>query len=206
MTLRITAEGVAKHIQSIYRNTSPNDDDQNQTLIDNVYFVTMKFDGVDLNRSRSSPSTYLNQYGEWYHRVMQDSFGKHLGRKRRLQPLSYAFIDIPGSRYRRSCSTDPEANAGLYERTQHRGAVEYLNSGLLHVHGVIALVPGPGQACLMPMVTSPSLPRTRELGDIEISRFDPSRGSLQNLIEYSMKGAVQVGSLVKEDCWGLFPH
>jgi hypothetical protein len=165
----------------------------------------MKFDGVDLKSSTSSPSTYLDHYGEWYHRLMQDSFGRHLGRKRRLQPLSYAFIDFSGSRFPRNLAPRGEP-ACLNDLTQHREIADYLNSGRLHIHAVLALVRGPGQACRLRMLTSPSLQRTRELGEIEISQFNPKRGSLQNLVSYSMKGAVQLGSMIKDDCWGLFPR
>jgi hypothetical protein len=202
MTLRLTAEAVTQHIQSRYLSTELEEAIKLQN--DNVFFATMKFDGIDLKSSRSSPSTYLNQYGEWYHRLMQDAFGKHLGRKRRLQPLSYAFIDFPGSRLGRNPTVSDEP-VGLNDLTQHREITDYLNSGLLHVHAVMSLLPGPGQACRLGMLASTST-QSREFGEIEISQFDPKLGSLQNLVAYSMKGAIQLGSMIKDDCWGLFPR
>jgi hypothetical protein len=95
---------------------------------------------------------------------------------------------------------------GLNDLTQHREITDYLNSGLLHVHAVLSLLPGPGRACRLQMLESTSTQQTRELGEIEISQFDPQLGSLQNLVAYSMKGAVQLGSMIKDDCWGLFPR
>ena len=203
MTLRLTAEAVTQHIQSRYLHTELEEAIKLQN--DNVFFVTMKFDGIDLKSSRSSPSTYLSLYGEWYHRLMQDSFGKHLGRKRRLQPLSYAFVDFPGSRSTGNFTANDEP-VGLNDLTQHREISDYLSSGLLHIHAVLSLLPGPGQACRLRMLESISAQQTRELGAVEISQFNPQLGSLQNLVAYSMKGAIQLGSMIKDDCWGLFPR
>jgi hypothetical protein len=164
----------------------------------------MKFDGVLLEGSRSDPATYLNVFHNWFRMIMVESFGRHYARqsKRWLQPLTYAFIDFPGSRYRQRMSPD---HTGLYDMTHYRGSSEYLRSGLLHIHAVMALTPGQGQACRQLILNSGSLPNDR-FGEIDAQPFDPNKGSLVQLVDYSMKGAVLIGSAGPSDCWEPFPR
>jgi hypothetical protein len=205
---------IRNHITSIYKDHSINVDSLNQALTENVFFVTAKFDGVTLGGSRSDPSSYLAKFADWYHSTMQISFGRHLGRKRTIQPITYAFIDFPGSRNHRQ-SSDLSMSAGqralsgqrgVYDHTRYQdGRADFLKCDLLHVHAVMALVPDKGQACRVHLTTPHANSKRGNFGDVEISPFDPALGSLDTMIEYAMKGAVRIGSHYKSDCWTFLP-
>lgn len=150
----------------------------------------MKFESVELLGSRQDPSTYLNAYGRWFHDLMIEAFGNNLGRKRHMQPISYAFVDVPLSR-----GNCPRQNAH-----------ELLKSGLVHIHAVIALRPGGGQKLRRPLLVAGSAHQLRRYGDVLIEPFDPAKGSLENLIKYCMKGAEAVGRFHRSDTYDLFPR
>jgi hypothetical protein len=121
---------------------------------------------------------------------MITSFGNNLGRKRHLQPLSYAFLDFPNSRGRNP--------------VHHRS--EFLESGLLHIHAVIALRLRAGQLCRRPLLVAGSAHRLRRFGDVKVEPFDPSRGSLANMVTYFKKGSDAVGSYCRTDGYDVFPR
>ena len=211
MTKHLSEIAIGRHIKAIYSRTEIADNDAidsdlERLLIDNVFVVTMNFGGVDLNGSRSDPSTYLNVYGDWYRKIMQQSFGNNLGRKRWQQPISYAFIDFPGSRYKLRHKRDLSASLGLHDRTVRRDAQEYLNGELLHVHAIVALIPERGQACRSLIVNCKSSELFWKFGNIDVASFDPAQGSLENMIAYCKKGSDQLGSQIHSDCWQLFPR
>lgn len=177
MNNHISSQGIANHIVSIYRDHVRNDNELYQMILANVFAVTMKFESIELNGSRQDPSSYLNVYDDWFRSLMITSFGNNLGRKRHLQPLSYAFLDFPNSR-----GSNPVPNRS-----------ELLQSGLLHVHAVIALRLGPGQACRRSLLVAGSAHQLRRFGDVKVEPFDPLLGSLENMITYFKKGADAVG-------------
>lgn len=150
----------------------------------------MKFESIELKGSRQNPSSYLDAYDDWFRSLMITSFGNNLGRKRHLQPLSYAFLDFPNSR-----GSNPVPNRS-----------ELLQSGLLHVHAVIALRLGAGQVCRRSLLVAGSVHRLRRFGDVKVEPFDPSRGSLENMIAYFKKGADAVGSYHRGDAYDMFPR
>ena len=183
------SNGIAGLIRSIYQDQDLTNDELEQAIIDNVFAVTMKFESVELQGSHQDPATYLGKYREWFHRLMIQSFGNNLGRKKHLQPLSYAFLDFPNSR-----------------GSQSEGRVdETMKSGLLHVHAVIALRPS-GQACRMPLMVAGSAHQLRKFGDVKAAQFNPERGSLENMIRYFMKGAEAIGSRLRSDAYEVLPH
>jgi len=125
-------DGIVDHITDIYRSHPSTKHDIDQALIDNVFMVTMKSNGVDLrglvSRSHNRPfrvdlktndgwkrslqqtgqrqaspplHLYLDAFDRFNRYLLTQSFGPNFVRKRRHQPLSYAFIDFPGSRGRR---------------------------------------------------------------------------------------------------------
>jgi hypothetical protein len=185
-----SSQAIADHIVSIYRDHVRNNDELNQTITANVFAITMKFESIELNGSRQDPSSYLNAYDAWFRSLMISSFGNNLGRKRHLQPLSYAFLDFPNSR-----GSNPIPNRS-----------ELLQSGLLHIHAVIALRLGTGQACRRPLLVAGSAHQLRRFGDVKVEPFDPSRGSLENMVTYFKKGADAVGSFYRSDAYDVFPR
>ncbi len=186
--VRTLSIAIADLLRSVYQDQSLTNDELNQAIIDNVFAVTMKFESAELHGRRDDLETYLSKYRSWFQRLMIQSFGNNLGRKKHQQPISYAFLDFPGSRGSQSeCRVD-----------------ELMKSELLHVHAVIALRPGPGQACRTPLVAAGSA--HRRFGDVKVEQFDPARGSLENMIQYFMKGAEVIGSRLRSDAYELLPR
>lgn len=181
---------IADLIKSVYQDQNLTNDRLNQAIINNVFAVTMRFESVELHGSPQDAATYLSKYRSWFHRLMIQAFGNNLGRKKHLQPISYAFLDFPGSR-----------------GSQSEGRVdEIMKSGLLHIHAVIALRLGAGQACRMPLMVAGSAHQLRGFGDVKVEQYDPERGSLENMIAYFMKGADAIGSRLRSDAYEVLPR
>lgn len=185
-----SGKAIADHIVSIYRDQVRNKEQLHQAIVANVFAITMKFESVDLRGSRQDPASYLNAYDDWFRTLMIASFGNNLGRKRHLQPLSYAFLDFPNSR-----GSNP---------VHHRS--ELLKSGLLHIHAVIALQLGAGQMCRIPLLVAGSAHRLPQFGDVKVEPFDPSRGTLANMVTYFKKGSDAVGTYCRADGYDVFPR
>jgi hypothetical protein len=204
-------DGIVDHITDIYRSHPSTKHDIDQSLIDNVFMVTMKFDGLDLrglvNQSHNRPfqvelktnagwsrslqqtgqrqaspplHLYLDAFDRFNRYLLTQSFGPNFVRKRRFQPLSYAFIDFPGSRGRRDTG----------ERISR---ATLLNLGRLHIHAVVAVRPDEGQRCIPPLrhMLNGFDDELKKFGDVRINHFDPEQG-LANLIDYCSKGAQAV--------------
>lgn len=182
-------KAISDHIKDVYRQSGQTTEQLNQFIANHVLAVTLKFESIDLDESRRDPATYLDVYGRWLHSQMIKALGNNLGRKRHLQPFSCAFVDVPGSR-------------GL----QRNPPSEAIESGLLHIHAVVAIRPGKGEICRLPLLVAGSTHRSREFGDVEVKPLDPSRGSLENMIEYFKKGAEAIGSRYRSDCYEVFPR
>lgn len=190
----ITSGAIAHIVEGIYQNQnySLTTDELNQAIIDNVFAVTMKFESVlfDINESKKDPATYLNRYRNWFTSLIIDSFGNNLGRKRYMQPASFSFVDFPGSK-----GTLSQGEAG-----------EFLNFGLLHVHAVVAVRPGDGQAFRRPLLVAGSAHQLRRFGDVKVEPYNPAQGSLENMIEYCKKGSDLIGPRHRSDCYELLPR
>lgn len=189
----INPDAIAYVIKSIYRDhVGSNEGGLNQAIIDNVFAVTMKFESVyfDPNESKKDPANYLTKYRDWFTRLVIEACGNNMGRKRYQQPLSFSFVDFPGSKGRLSSSE----------------ASELLNFGLLHVHAVIAIRPGAGQAFCRPLLVAGSAHQLRRFGEVKVEPYNPAQGSLENMIEYCKKGADLIGSRHRSDCYELLPR
>ena len=44
------------------------------------------------------------------------------------------------------------------------------------------------------------------IGDVRVEQFDPERGSLENMIEYFMKGAEAIGMRLRSDAYEVLPR
>lgn len=212
MNSLISPQLVAAHLLTNYSTKDLNQEQLDQLLSENIFFITMKFDGLNFPGLRNDPSTYLNIFAAWYQSVIIKSLGRHYARptKRIHQPLTYAFVDFPSSRYRRPQNQDRLAQVNLFDRTRHRGSSVVLRSGVLHVHALMALKPGPGQVCRLPFATSKFLDanivQPPQFIDIDVRAFDPKIASLENLAEYAMKGATQMGPFSGSDWWDILPR
>jgi len=218
-------DGIVDHITDIYRDHPSTMNDIDQALIDNVFMVTMKFDGVDLrglvNQSHNRPfqvklrtnagwnqslqqtgqrqanpplHLYLDAFDRFNRYLLTQSFGPNFRRKRHLQPLSYAFIDFPGSRGRR-------------DRGERISRATLLGSGRLHIHAVVAVRPDEGQRCIQSLrhMLNGFDGELKKFGDIRINHFDPNEG-LFNLVDYCSKGTQAVDDRYAwGDMYQVFP-
>lgn len=192
MNKLITSNDIANIIETIYQDQNLTTDELNQAIIENVFAVTMKFESVEFERgeSRNDPAVYLKKYSEWFGSLVIQAFTNNIGRKRHLQPLSFSFVDFPGSK-------------GLMSEDE---AAKYLNFGLLHIHAVIAIRPGAGQSFRRPLLVAGSAHQLRRFGEVKVEPYDPRKGSLENMIEYCKKGAELIGSRHRTDCYEILPR
>lgn len=180
------SQAFAQIIRDIYRCPNQSEPDHDQAITDHVLAVTKKYESDDLEGSPEHPAAYLDGYNDWFQTQLREVFPNNLGRKKKIQPLSFAFVDMPGSRGRKNIS-----------------ASELKTSELLHVHAVIAIRPGDGMIFRQQFLDAGKLKR---FGDVKVEPFDPSRGSLENMIEYFKKGSDAIGSLCRSDAYDIFPR
>ncbi len=180
------SQAFAEIIRDLYRHPNQSEADLNQAINDHVLAVTKRYESDDLDGSHDDPAAYLDGYNDWFVMRLREVFRNNLGRKKKIQPLSIAFVDMPGSRGRKSIS-----------------ASELKASELLHVHAVIAIRPGDGMIFRQQFLDAGKLKR---FGDVKVAPFDPSLGSLENMIEYFKKGSDAVGTRCRSDAYDLFPR
>lgn len=85
-------------------------------------------------------------------------------------------------------------------------AANFLNHDLLHIHAVIAVRPGDGEAFRRPLLVAGSAHQLRRFGEVKVEPFDPGKGSLENMIEYCSKGANLIGPHHCSNCYELLPR
>ena len=180
------SQGFAEIIRNLYRQPNQTEADLNQAIVGHVLAVTKKYETDDLDGSRDDPAAYLGGYNDWFQTQLREVFPNNLGRKKNIQPLSFAFVDMSGSRGRKNIS-----------------ALELKASGLLHVHAVIAIRPGDGMIFRQQFLDAGKLKR---FGDVKVTPFDPSLGSLENMFEYFKKGSDAIGSRCRADAYDIFPR
>lgn len=141
----------------------------------------------------NDPESYLTFFDDWFRQQVINTIGiRNIGRpnKRALQPLSYACVDFSNSRGK----LPDHFSTGL------------LNSGLLHIHAVVAIRPGPGYQHRLRFLAAGHGAPSRRFGDVKVEPFNPSRGSLENMIEYISKGARVIGTKIKSETYDVFPR
>lgn len=135
----------------------------------------MFFNPIDDSRiPMNDPESYLNFFDDWFRQQVIDTIGiRNIGRpnKRALQPLSYAGVDFSNSR----------------GKLPDHFSIDLLNSGLLHIHAVIAIRPGDGYRCREAFLEADDPERAVRFKDVKVEPFNPARGSLENVIEYISK-------------------
>lgn len=185
--------GYAKMIKDMYRSLGLAGQDLTDAINHNVFMATMNFTNTTFEEreSRSDSYTYLNRYGNWYHRLIFQSFGKNPIRKKAFQPFSIAFVDYSRSDDDKDISSDELRLRGkIYKH---------------HIHAVIALKPT-GQEFRRPLLVAGSAHQDQAFGHVMIEQFDPVKGTLANMIEYCSKGSMSVDNgRAHADMWQVFP-
>jgi hypothetical protein len=150
-----------------------------------LFFITVNF---NLRKSSSvRPNrTQLSEFSELYFCMSKSIFGNNLGRKRRQQPLCYAFTDFEGSRNGRS---------------------EAAHSTFPHIHALMCVRPGHLEE-FKPVISEPGLRSfSTSIKDIQVQNYSSEKSPLETLISYCMKGVNQTpkSAANREDLWAVFP-
>lgn len=148
-----------------------------------LYFITARFE----RPWHRQPSDQLNEFSKLYYKLSRPLLGNHLNRKRRLQPLCYAFVDAEGSRV---------------------GYSEMFDCELPHIHALL-LAPPEYRIELRRALQDPRLVDcVASLKTVDVKPFSENEGSVENLISYCMKGFVQASPshFLREDLWAIFPR
>lgn len=179
--LLLTPESISDHFKSNYSEIKK--PLTNDGFEQHLHFLTARF---QITRHGNLARNQLDEFGKFYFRLSRQLLGNNLNRKRRQLPLCYAFADADGSR---------------------SGASDIFNCEMPHVHAII-LVQTKFQTKFENAFTAASLDLLFPLKSINIERFCPTKGSVENLISYCMKGYRQArrSHFQRDDLWAVFPR
>jgi hypothetical protein len=126
--------------------------------------------------------TQISEFGRFYFKIAKYLLGNSLNKKRPLQPLTYAFTDYEGSR---------------------NGSSDADRSLMPHIHALMLVRPEHLRKFHFAIFNA-WMPSIR---DIQFKPYSPTKGTLENLVAYCMKGYVQQRSnrADREDLWAIFP-
>ena len=178
----VTPSAIRDHFKNIYLLHNNGQESFQQYLEKYLFFLSVTF----RNPAESSHPQLFKEFGKFYFLLSRRLLGNNLSRKRRLQPLTYAFIDFEGSR---------------------SGKSDALNSAMPHIHALMLVLPQHIEAfndLHSEQFARVSVPT---IVDMHADRFSTARGGVETLISYSMKGFLQTPKeyFAREDLWSLFP-
>lgn len=205
-TNMLTPQMVAQHCNQIYL-PHKHLRTESEFYAQNLFFISMTMDRGQTQGWRTKPNIVFDPLARWYFDLSRDAFGNNLNRKRRLQPVMYAFLDVEGTR--RSMTKLIAAHGGD-ETTRPRHApnrgYELLHAEVPHIHAVMITDPSQGNEFRKRVLISRQH-CYREIADIELRWFDPTK-SVEQLISYCMKGYEQLPASYtwREDCMQFFPR
>lgn len=176
----LSPEAIKEHFRKHFGEASLSSGKNN--YLDYLYFVSARFDV-----SSAGPTRQLEEFGKLHFRISRSLIGNHLNRKRRYQPLCYAFVDAEGSRFNNS---------------------EVFSCEMPHVHSII-LAPAKHLQAFHSIIYDPMLVAgDQNLKNVNVTPYQEQLGSVENLISYCMKGYKQASRshYLKEDLWAVFPR
>jgi hypothetical protein len=177
----LSPKAISTHFQNRFSEISSGSF-SNHDYRTHLYFVSVRFEGAG-----AAATNQLAQFGRLYFKLSRRLLGNNLNRKRRLQPLCYAFLDAEGSRY---------------------GSSDVFHCEMPHVHSLM-LAPPKYRAEFDCAIRDPALVfEDRYLRAIDVQQSSAEQGSVENLISYCMKGYRQAapGHFLREDLWSIFPR
>lgn len=179
---KLLPKDVLQHFQTYF--AQPLSQSLDQLFKDNLYFVSIRF---GTGNRQMAASSQLKEFGRLHFRISRQLLGNRVNnnRKRKLQPLCYAFVDSEGSR---------------------RGSSDVFKCQMPHVHAVIAPPPQYKKEFNV-IINDPQLTNGLPVKSLDVSPYSPDIGSLENLISYCMKGYRQAHTshFLREDLWAVFP-
>ena len=205
--------GIKKEFENIYNDHACDNPSLDGFLQSHLFFITVRFNlrrpflerNIDrdiLNQFNGTKwgsllrsglaerkRTQLSEFGKFYFKISKYLLGNNLGRKRPLQPLTYAFTDFEGSR---------------------SGKSDALKSQMPHIHALMLVRPN-HLAAFQQLPIFETSKRTKvwfsSIKDIETEPFSPMKGSVEDLASYCMKGCAQTlrDYAGRDDLWAVFP-
>ena len=181
-----TAAAISEHFSAVHSSYSAKFPDQTAFLERHLFFITVSFN-LRSSRFESRFPTQLAEFGRLYFQISEFLLGNNLNRKRKLQPLTYAFTDFEGSRLRKS---------------------DVVHNQFPHIHALLLVTPEYlnqfKSAVFVPRLRS----RVRSIKDIKIENYSSQKGTVERLASYCMKGYVQSSRSygAREDLWSIFPR
>ena len=182
----ISAAAISEHFSTVHFSYSVKFPDREAFLESHLFFMTVSFD-PRVSKSEGRFPTQLAEFGRLYFKISQFVVGNNLNRKRRLQPLTYAFTDFEGSRLGKS---DPVHNQ------------------FPHIHALLLVTP----EYLEQFKVAMFVPRLRSwvgsIKEIKIENYSSQKGAVERLASYCMKGYAQASPSynAREDLWSIFPR
>lgn len=180
---KLLPKDVLQHFQTYSAQSLSQSSDQ--LFKDHLYFVSIRF---GTGRHHMAAPNQLKEFGRLHFRISRQLLGNHLNsnRKRKLQPLCYAFADSEGSR---------------------RGSSDVFKCQMPHVHAVI-VAPLQYKNEFKLVIDDPQLTNGLPIKSMDVRPYKPEIGSLENLISYCMKGYRQAHTshFLREDLWAVFPN
>jgi hypothetical protein len=203
LTQSAEAEGFAKQIiEAGYDNqvSFTNEDDY---LKSNLLFITVTFSPRSVAIKHPTRSSPIGTFGLLYRNLMHEVLGGNIARKRRHQPLTIAFADFEGSRQIKNDDT------GRFVVPDLRGSklIDPRTATFPHIHSLMLTAPDSrARICdELSNIISPTRVLTPSVDTVQVEHFDPTKGSLQNLISYCSKGVWQTRPSDRDDLWQVFP-
>jgi hypothetical protein len=180
---QLRPKDVLQHFQTYF--AAPLSHSPDQLFKDRLYFISIRF-GRSTNQMTAPKQ--LKEFGRFHFRISTQLLGNRVNsnRKRKLQPLCYAFADSEGSR---------------------RGSSDVFKCQMPHVHAVI-VPPLQYKNEFKLVIEDPQLTNGLPIKSIDVRPYKPEIGSLENLISYCMKGYRQAHNshFLKEELWAVYPN
>jgi len=152
-----------------------------------LFFITVKFNLDQIVGWRSDLTKLIGEFGKLYFETSKQLLGNNLGRKRHLQPRTFAYTDFEGTRSRKK-------------------SIDILKSGFPHVHAV-ALVRSE-HSFRFPLTLQNRALIMQSVKDCDVRLYDRHGKTVEELVEYCMKGYLRVPQSYsgREDLWQFYPR
>ena len=181
------SDAISRHFENVYIDCGSQYASFNKFLEQYLFFTTVSFDLRKVTDFRSESPTQLTEFGRLHFKISQYLLGNNLNRKRRRQPLTYAFVDFEGSRL---------------------GKSDAIHSELPHIHALTLVAPKYLAKFRSAIFEARLRSWVGSINKIQIKNYSEDEGTVENLVSYCMKGHKQTAKAYfeREDLWAIFPR
>ena len=179
-------DAIIDHFQSVHVENQVLQSSFNNFLEQHLFFITVSFRLRKPSNLLSKWPTPLSEFGRLHFKISWYLLGNHLNRKRRLQPLTYAFVDFEGSR---------------------QGQSDPIHNEFPRVHALMLIDPRYLQQFRSAIFEARLRSWIGSIKELQIENFSADEGTLEDLVSYCMKGHDQAAKSYsqREDLWNIFP-